>query len=141
VRTRFTGCGTALVTPFTSALEIDEAALRRLAVAPTINPIPPVLVERQAPHQVLPVMGPVQPLTIVPARPLGQGELLLPELHGMSGRAAVLALSRLGLEARVTGDGVVTAQEPAAGTPMEPGSSCRLWLTRIVPNPPPGPRP
>jgi 4-hydroxy-tetrahydrodipicolinate synthase len=30
VRTRFTGCGTALVTPFTATLEVDEAALRRL---------------------------------------------------------------------------------------------------------------
>jgi 4-hydroxy-tetrahydrodipicolinate synthase len=31
MRTPFTGCGTALVTPFTSAGEVDEAAVRRLA--------------------------------------------------------------------------------------------------------------
>jgi len=31
VRTWFTGCGTALVTPFTPTLDLDEAALRRLA--------------------------------------------------------------------------------------------------------------
>ena len=120
---------------------IAEAALRHLGVPPTINPPPAVLVERQAPRQVLPVAGPVHPLTIVPAGPLNQGQLLLPELRGMSGRAALLALSRLGLSARVTGDGVVSAQEPAAGTVVEPGASCRLWLTRVIPNPPPGTRP
>ncbi len=118
---------------------IAEAALRRLAVPPTINPPPSVLVE--APRRMVPVAGPTQPLTIVPARPLGQGELLLPGLVGMSGRSALLALSRLGLGARITGDGVVISQEPAAGTPMQPGSSCRLWLSRVVPNPPPGFRP
>jgi cell division protein FtsI (penicillin-binding protein 3) len=118
---------------------IAEAALRRFAVPPTINPPPSVLVE--APRRMVPVAGPTHPLTIVPARPLGQGELLLPELVGMSGRTALLALSRLGLGARITGDGVVIAQEPAAGTPMEPGSLCRLWLSRVVPNPPPGSRP
>ena len=31
MRTPFTGCGTALVTPFTSAGAVDEAAVRRLA--------------------------------------------------------------------------------------------------------------
>ncbi len=31
MRTPFTGCGTALVTPFTSSGEVDEAAVRRLA--------------------------------------------------------------------------------------------------------------
>jgi len=118
---------------------IAEAALRRLAVPPTINPPPSVLVE--APRRMVPVAGPTYALTIVPARPLGQGERLLPELAGMSGRTALLALSRLGLGARITGDGVVIAQEPAAGTPMEPGSSCRLWLGRVIPNPPPGSRP
>src|SRR5262245_12323283 len=31
MRTPFTGCGTALVTPFTSSGAVDEAAVRRLA--------------------------------------------------------------------------------------------------------------
>jgi 4-hydroxy-tetrahydrodipicolinate synthase len=31
MRTAFTGCGTALVTPFTSSGAVDEAAVRRLA--------------------------------------------------------------------------------------------------------------
>src|SRR4029453_7590073 len=31
MRTPFTGCGTALVTPFTSSLAVDEDAVRRLA--------------------------------------------------------------------------------------------------------------
>src|SRR4029453_9326647 len=30
MRTRFTGCGTALVTPFTRSGSLDEAAVRRL---------------------------------------------------------------------------------------------------------------
>jgi len=120
---------------------IAEAALRYLAVPPTINPPPPVLVERPSARQAVPVAGPARPFTIVPARPLNTGELLLPELRGLSGRAALLALSRLGLGARIVGDGVVTAQDPPAGTAMEPGSSCRIWLARTTPNPPAGSRP
>ena len=39
----------------------------------------------------------------------------VPELTGMSAREAIRALARLGLRARLRGDGVVEAQEPPAG--------------------------
>ena len=120
---------------------IAEATLRHLAVPPSINAVPPVLVERRDPRQPIPVVGPAHPLTIVPAGPLGEGQLRLPELRGLSGRAALKALSRLGLGARLTGEGMVIEQDPLPGTPVEPGASCRLSLARMIPQPPPGSRP
>jgi hypothetical protein len=48
----------------------------------------------------------------------------------MSAREAVRALVKLGLNARISGDGVVVSQEPAPGMPLEPGALCRLTLER-----------
>jgi hypothetical protein len=41
------------------------------------------------------------------------------------------------MSARVAGQGVVTAQDPMAGTALEPGASVRLWLDREIAPPPP----
>jgi beta-lactam-binding protein with PASTA domain len=54
----------------------------------------------------------------------------IPDLRGLSAREAVRTLVRLGLVARITGDGVVVTQEPAAGMPLEQGGVCRLVLAR-----------
>jgi beta-lactam-binding protein with PASTA domain len=40
---------------------------------------------------------------------------------------------------RLTGDGIVIGQDPAAGTPLDPGRPCRLWLGRAGPALPPSP--
>jgi beta-lactam-binding protein with PASTA domain len=47
-------------------------------------------------------------------------------------------LGRLGLTARMHGDGVVIDQVPAAGSPIEPGDSCTLVLNRRPPTRPTG---
>src|SRR5690606_4664134 len=43
---------------------------------------------------------------------------VMPDLDGLSGRRAVAWLASLGVEARVQGSGVVTAQSPAAGAAL-----------------------
>jgi len=54
----------------------------------------------------------------------------VPDLYGMSARDAVRALVKLGMNARVSGDGSVVSQEPAAGVPIEGDAICRLVLER-----------
>jgi hypothetical protein len=48
----------------------------------------------------------------------------------MSAREAVRKLVKLGMSARVSGDGFVVSQEPAAGAPIEAEGLCRLVLDR-----------
>jgi hypothetical protein len=58
---------------------------------------------------------------------------LLPDLAGLSLREALATLSAHGYEARVRGGGIVTAQHPAAGQPLEPGGTCALVLEELRP--------
>jgi cell division protein FtsI (penicillin-binding protein 3) len=106
--------------------KIAEAALRHYGIAPTINAPPPVMVARH--------MEPFQPArnreaAIVPAGQFG-GARDLPDLRGLSAREAVRVLTRIGLAARLTGSGIVTAQIPAAGSAVDPGAICQLRLER-----------
>jgi cell division protein FtsI (penicillin-binding protein 3) len=116
---------------------IAEATLRYLGIAPTINPAPPVLVARTdiAPAVPAPTGGPgAGPLiTLVADGPAGT----VPDLHGLTAREAVRKLVTLGMTARISGDGFVATQDPAAGTPIEPDGICRLVLER-APSRPPG---
>jgi hypothetical protein len=54
----------------------------------------------------------------------------MPDLRGLSAREALRTLVKLGLTARVDGNGFVTAQDPPAGAPLESVSQCRLTLDR-----------
>ena len=54
----------------------------------------------------------------------------LPDFRGLSAREALRVLTKMGLTARLTGNGVVTSQTPAPGTPIEPGMACELKLER-----------
>lgn len=113
---------------------IAEAALRYLGVAPTINPAPPVLLARYDAGATVRTSGPAAPVTIVPASaPATAGQIVLPELRGLSGREALRILMRLGVTPRVAGEGVVIEQDPLPGSPVEPGGACRLALGRLAP--------
>jgi cell division protein FtsI (penicillin-binding protein 3) len=54
----------------------------------------------------------------------------MPDLRGRSAREAAIAAARRGLVVELSGSGQVFSQDPEAGTPIEPGMSCRLRLTR-----------
>ena len=108
---------------------IAETTLRYLSIGPTINPEPPVLVERTPVDvRALPQSESQPIVSLVADEPAGT----VPNLHGMSAREAVQRLVRLGLTARVSGDGFVMSQDPPAGAVLEPGTVCRLVLTRSV---------
>jgi cell division protein FtsI (penicillin-binding protein 3) len=113
---------------------IADAALRYLGVAPTINPTPPVLLARSGAGATAPTSGFAVPVTIVPAlASAAAGQIVLPELRGLSLREAVRILMRLGVTPRVAGEGVVIEQNPLPGSPVEPGGACRLALGRLAP--------
>ena len=110
--------------------KIAEATLRYLSVGPTINPPSPVLVARhdeaaeRAPTSGIIATGPV--VSLVSDGPPGT----VPDLRGMSARDAVRKLVKTGMNARVSGDGFVVSQVPAAGTPIDGDALCRLVLER-----------
>ena len=110
---------------------IAEAAMQHLGVSPSINPPAAVLVAHRpaAPEVRTAVRATVT--TVLPATPGPPGDGTgLPDLRGLGLREAVRLLARLGATPRVTGAGVVIEQDPPAGSPLEPGATCRLVLGR-----------
>jgi cell division protein FtsI (penicillin-binding protein 3) len=53
---------------------------------------------------------------------------LMPDLHGLSARAALAELSRRGAVVELSGSGFVVAEQPASGSPIRPGDHVRLRL-------------
>jgi cell division protein FtsI (penicillin-binding protein 3) len=110
---------------------IAEAALRQLGVPPDVNPAPPVVVARREETTLLtPTLATTTLPAIVTLAGGGHETALVPDLRGLSARDAVRTLSKLGASARLHGTGVVIDQSPAAGTPLERGSTCTLVLER-----------
>jgi cell division protein FtsI (penicillin-binding protein 3) len=111
--------------------KIAEAALRDRGVPPSINPAPPVLVARRDVPREQPTSGPIAPPAIVTLTGTApDAQPVFPDLAGLSARDAVRALTRLGMSARVHGDGQVVAQQPAPGSPVGRASEATLWLER-----------
>ena len=54
----------------------------------------------------------------------------LPDLRGLSAREALRVLTRFGMAARLTGDGIVISQRPAPGSVIDSGATCELRLDR-----------
>lgn len=109
--------------------KIAEAALRYDGVPPTINPEPPILVARHDENYEQPTSGPVQPPAIMTIGG-ASATSTFPDLTGLSARDALRTLSRLGVMARVHGTGLVTAQQPEPGTPVDTDSTATVWLDR-----------
>jgi cell division protein FtsI (penicillin-binding protein 3) len=108
---------------------IAESTLQYLGVGPTVNPVPPVLIAKhgEEPYP-LPTAG-----LVAPERPsvvIDGGPGTVPDVRGMSAREAMRKLTARGLSPRISGDGIVVSQDPAPGSPFEPGSLCSLVLDR-----------
>lgn len=110
---------------------IAEAGLRHRGVPPSINPLPPVLVERgSARERPTPTSGPISlPSSSEPAQGPSNA---LPDLRGLGARDAMKAAARLGLSVRVRGAGIVVDQHPAPGSSIERGTIATLTLERRV---------
>ena len=110
---------------------VAEAALRYLGVPRTIDPAPPVLRSSSAPAVHVRPRASVRTTTVLTSIVgLGPGQVLMPDLLGMSAREALRALARVGLIAQLTGDGVVTDQSPPAGSLIDRGALGTLLLER-----------
>lgn len=112
---------------------IAEAAIQHLGLPRSIDPERPVVVARHARAGVAPAR--YAQGTILPAPRAATPDGAMPDLIGLSARAAVRVLSRVGLTPRLVGRGVVSAQQPPAGAAVEPGMPVRVWLDREAPPP------
>jgi cell division protein FtsI (penicillin-binding protein 3) len=115
---------------------IADAALRQRGVAPSINAAPPLLVARRDEIREQPTSGragPAEIPAIVTLSGASQGSApLFPDLRGLGARDALRVVARLGLNARLHGDGIVVQQDPPPGSPIERGTASTLWLERQV---------
>jgi membrane peptidoglycan carboxypeptidase len=120
---------------------IAEATLLHLRVGRTVNPPSPVIVAgAHGPSQ---GMG-AKPIvdTGIPPGPPATPEGQMPDLRGLSAREALRTLTRIGLTARMSGDGFVIEQSPEAGTMLAGGGeTCTLKLGRRSPAPSGGTQP
>jgi cell division protein FtsI/penicillin-binding protein 2 len=106
---------------------IAEPSLQHLGVGP--DPVTTaVVVARQDEAIAIETSAGATPptMSLVVAGPPGQ----MPDLAGLSARDAIRQLMQMGLNARLSGDGVVISQDPPAGMPFEPGLTCHLVLDR-----------
>jgi membrane peptidoglycan carboxypeptidase len=111
---------------------IADRALRHSGVPPSIDAAPPFLVARQrdVDTREQPASRPASlPLLTPVARSYGSPSMV-PDLHGLGARDALRSLAQLGLTGSLHGAGVVVAQRPEPGTPVERGASATLWLER-----------
>jgi cell division protein FtsI (penicillin-binding protein 3) len=111
---------------------IAEATMRYLGIPPTLNPLPPVVVARHEDGSGAP---PAERSPIVRLVADGTAPEEVPDLEGLNAREAVQTLAKVGLTAHITGDGVVVAQLPAPGTPLDAAGACRLTLARAPAHP------
>jgi cell division protein FtsI (penicillin-binding protein 3) len=114
---------------------IAEPALRYLGVAPTVDAMPPVLVAQGRPTPRLAMTSAEMPPPAVSVDANGPGTV--PDLRGLSAREAARLLAKLGMSARMSGDGMVVGQKPEPGSPLQAGAVCRLELARVPPPEPP----
>ncbi len=106
---------------------IAEAGLQYLGVTPTIDPLPPVIVADDRAELVR--ARPAMP-TIIPASASLDGPAVMPDVRGLSARAAVRTLAAVGVTVRPDGSGLVADQSPAAGVPVVPGTWGTVRLAR-----------
>ena len=112
---------------------IAAAGLRLYGIPASINPAPPVLIASREEPRERPTSGPATLPAIVTLQNGAAGSAsLFPDLRGLGARDALRILARLGMTARLHGDGVVLDQDPLPGTPIERGSVSTLRLGRDV---------
>ena len=102
---------------------IAEASLRHLAIPPTVDAPPPILVSPGFPQG--PRVGPHSAGLELPSNPG-----VMPDLQGRSARTALAIATDLGLSSRLNGRGFVIAQTPKPGQAIARGQELTMWLER-----------
>jgi cell division protein FtsI/penicillin-binding protein 2 len=109
--------------------KIASAVIRRSGLAPTIDAEPPVVLRAGTSALSTPTSAPVIVPTVVPAG----GPALMPDLRGLSLRAASRTLTSTGLAFSAQGQGFVTRQWPEPGRPIDAGDTATIRLERRAP--------
>ncbi len=109
---------------------IAEAALQHKGVPPSINPVPPVIV---AANTDAPAVRPAVATNVMPTLTYLGGRTLMPDVRGLSGRDALRVLGAVGLQVRMSGQGVVSTQTPEPGEPVDSGNWSVVQLQRVIP--------
>jgi cell division protein FtsI (penicillin-binding protein 3) len=113
---------------------VAEATLRRLGVPPSVPEAHGLLAGRTTPAGPTPVSLPTfsraSMLDAAPALATAPGTV--PDVRGLSARAAARVLAAAGVQVRLSGSGVVARQQPAAGTVIGLNLTCDLFLVRAV---------
>jgi cell division protein FtsI (penicillin-binding protein 3) len=112
---------------------IAEAALRHLGIGPTLNAPPPVLVARHEADPSALQPRPVRAPAVLEPAPLPAEPGTMPDVRGLAARDALRALTRVGITAKMHGDGFVIDQSPQAGSALPTGDVCVLTLERRMP--------
>ena len=120
------GYGGAVAAPVFQ--RIADATLRHLGVPRSIDPIPPILATLPSAAGAPAAARTSILASLTPAANLG----LMPDLRGLGARDALRVLGRLGLSAHMDGSGIVIAQQPEAGAPLERGGWSVLRLAREI---------
>ena len=109
---------------------IAEAAVRHLGVPPNVGGPPPILVPAASPPA--PRARPTSVAQAALEASVGTGFEggLMPDLRGLSARAAVEIINDLGCTTRVRGRGFVAGQTPEPGTAIARGRVVILQLER-----------
>ncbi|HBQ19142.1 MAG TPA: peptidoglycan glycosyltransferase [Myxococcales bacterium] len=69
-------------------------------------------------------------IAVVPEREPRDGEVMVPDLTGLTARGSLGALRRIGLDFQLEGSGLVVAQSPQPGAVVDRGSEVRVILER-----------
>jgi cell division protein FtsI (penicillin-binding protein 3) len=114
--------------------KIAQATLQHLGVPRTVDPDGPVIVAKGGGDMgPTPVFAPKKSLDpsapLGPVAPLGPGQM--PDLRGLSLRAALRTLTQIGLTTRSEGSGLVLEQSLEPGAPIGDASGVVLKLGRL----------
>jgi cell division protein FtsI (penicillin-binding protein 3) len=117
---------------------IVERSLRYLGVPPDLEDSPSLRVASRWPQQLPLERGSSVPSERIPVARVAfgptSGEVLTPSLDELPGRDAMARLASAGLVPDVVGSGWVIDQTPAAGTPVDRGSRCLVFLRTKQPS-------
>jgi cell division protein FtsI (penicillin-binding protein 3) len=117
--------------------KIAAAVLRHQGVPPSLNRPAPLLIARRdesRPSTALArpqsISGSADAAVVTLADNASASPAVFPNLVGMSARDAVRELTRLGLNLRLRGSGLVVNQRPVPGSSLDLIDAATLWLER-----------
>jgi cell division protein FtsI/penicillin-binding protein 2 len=110
---------------------ITDAALQQLGVAPSINPVPPVIMTSAPPVFQAPGRRALESLPTVER--VG-GRPVMPDVRGLSLRDALRVAHAAGLHVSTDGDGFVVSQSPEPGAFIDAGGQGAFRLRRWLPD-------